>query len=107
MEGATETKIGMAVLVETTNEKFKCYQGRKGLLTKIANPEDPKMFLYFFDMVKYFIRTSLVHSVDYGNSSTKGCTMTVKTMNSVYVFELSFSEEGFTIEEFVHTIREK
>ncbi len=92
----TIEELGVAKLLHTSNPKFKKYAGKSGVLSRVGNPDE---YLYFFDMVRYFLRTSLVQKVEYENCNTQKCKIIVTTLNSVYQFEINFSKKYLLLED--------
>lgn len=97
----TIEELGIAKLLHTTNPKFKKYEGKSGGLGKIGNLDK---YLYYFDMIKYFLRTSLVKKVEYEDCNTQKCKMIVTTLHSVYQFEISFSKKYLSLEEVLENV---
>ena len=88
--------IGIATLLHTSNPKFKKYEGKSGELSKLG---DSNEYLYFFDMVRYFLRTSIVQKVEYKDCTTQKCKIHILTLNSIYQFEITFSKKYLSMEE--------
>ena len=65
-----------AMLVYTTNEKFKYMQGATGILHYKKNVSG------VFEMLRGFLTTSVIEYIEETEN-----TIVLKTMNSVYVFE--------------------
>ncbi len=100
----TIEELGIAKLLHTTNPKFKKYEGKSGELSRLGNPD---AYLYIFDMVRYFLRTSLVQKVEYEDCNTQKCKMLATTLNSVYQFEVTFSKKYLSLEEVFENIADK
>ncbi len=94
-------ELGIAKLLHTTNPKFKKYEGKSGELSRLGNSDE---YLYFFDMVRYFLRTSLVQKVAYKDCNTQKCKILVTTLNSIYQFEVTFSKKYLLLEEVLENI---
>ena len=92
----TIESLGIAKLLHTTNQKFKKYEGKSGVLSKIGRLDE---YLYFFDMVRFYLRTSLVQKVEYVECNTKQCKIVVTTLNSIYQFEIIFSKEHLSLKD--------
>ena len=101
----TVEELGIAKLLHTTNPTLKKYEGNGGELRKIKNSDpDSDEYLYFFDMVRYFLHTSLIKKVEYEDCNTQKCKMIVTTLNSVYQFEITFSKKYLSLEEVLENI---
>lgn len=99
-----ETKIGIAKLLHTTNEKFKCYEGKRGQLRRVDFDEG---YLYILDMVRYWLKTSLVQNIEFKDATTQTCRMIVTTLNSVYQFKLYLSETKLSFEDLIRNFQNK
>ena len=97
-------EVGIAKLLKTTNPRFKKYENRKGSLLKITIPETDE-YAYFFDMIRYYIRTTLVKKTEFRDCGIEKCKMIVTTLNSVYQFEVVFSEEYLSVDEALKSIK--
>lgn len=85
-------ELGKATLISTTNFQFKGHKGRKGRLSRFGR--DDEFYFFFFDMIKDYIRTSVVAKVE-----QKDQELHVHTLNSLYVFEIDSSETGLSCDE--------
>ena len=90
-------EMGFAKLLHTTNVNFKKYEGKKGKLQKFYND---KNHIYYFDMIRYFIQTSLVKFVE----NTEDGILEIITSNSVYRFEINEKYEWTSLSGAVEKI---
>ena len=102
MNPATQ-ELGIAKLLHTTNPKFKKYEGMSGQLYKLFSSEN-KEYMLFFDMVRYWLSTSLIRKVEYEDCNTQKCRMVATTLNSVYQFEIIFSKKYLSYEEVLENL---
>ncbi len=87
--------------MNTTNSNLKKYEGKSGELSRFGNPDE---YLYFFDIARYFPRTSLIQKVEYEDCNTQKSKILVVTLNSVYQFEVTFSKKYLLLEEVLENI---
>jgi nitrogenase molybdenum-iron protein alpha/beta subunit len=66
-------------LIDTSNDDMKKYIGKIGYLQKRGNN---KKFYIYFDMLQYWLATSLVKEINIEED-----LMVVQTLNSVYTFK--------------------
>ena len=99
-----ETEMGMGTFISSTNPKMKPYEGKTGFLFRRSIPGTEK-YVFFFDMIRYWIQTSVIKSFSYRDSTLKTTNLIAMTENgSEYVFRIEFAKDILSPAELMEMI---